>query len=221
MESDQESNENEGKTLGERTLIDQCLKGDSTAWEKLFNLHYGPATRFVAQLGYRLEREDVEEICQETFLTVVENIGTFQGKSRFQTWLFRIAANKARDLIQRQRAVKRGSGVRPIPLHVESPDNRVMIDPPSPSPNPELSLIRAEDASVVGEAMEQLPEPNRIIIELRYFGNLSYDEIAKTLKLNPKTVSSRLSKSLDKLERLLLTIFKREPQGAMLADRLV
>ena len=60
--------------------------------------------------------------------------------------------------------------------------------------------MRAEDVSLVGHALEQLGGPCQEIIELRYFADLSYEEISASLQLNPKTVSSRLSKCLDKLE---------------------
>src|SRR5687768_3991130 len=99
----------------ETELLARCLRSEAEAWDQLFDLHYEAAGRFIFQLGSDFTREDVEEISQETFLTVVRNLHTFQGNSRFQTWLFRIAANKARDYRQHQRAAKRGGGRRPIP----------------------------------------------------------------------------------------------------------
>ena len=92
----------------EATLIARCQRGEAAAWEELFNQHYAAAGRFVFQLAPDFSREDVEEICQEAFLTVIKHLNSFRGKSRLQTWLFRIAANKARDYRQRQQAAKRG-----------------------------------------------------------------------------------------------------------------
>ena len=71
----------------------------------------------------------------------------------------------------------------------------------------------AEQMVLVGEALDRLGEPCREIIELRYFGDLSYEELSGTLKLNPKTVSSRLSKCLDRLEALLRRTFSGEKSG--------
>src|SRR2546421_7317484 len=93
--------------------------------------------RFIAPLSPSLATEDIEEICQETFLTVIRNLRSFKGKSRFQTWLFRIAANKARDFIERQRAQKRGGGEAPLSLNAENPDTGLAIDPPSPAGRPD------------------------------------------------------------------------------------
>ena len=65
------------------------------------------------------------------------------------------------------------------------------------------------------QALGQLGEPCREIIELRYFGDLSYDEISRSLDLNPKTVSSRLSKCLDQLEEIARKVFVRGKPAAL------
>ena len=65
-------------------------------------------------------------------------------------------------------------------------------------------LSNAENAQQVGVALEQLGQPCREVIHLRYFADLSYEEISRELDLNQKTVSSRLSKCLDQLEKILL-----------------
>ncbi len=197
----------------EAELLARCLRGEAEAWDELFDRHYAAAGRFVFQLGYDFTREDVEEICQETFLTVIKNLHTFQGNCQFQTWLFRIAANKARDYRQRQHAAKRGGGQITVSLHQDEAEDGFVIDPPSPLPGPDLSLLNAEKLGLVGQAVEQLGGPCQEIIELRYFGDLSYDEIARALDLNPKTVSSRLSKCLGKLEAVARALFAGKKSG--------
>lgn len=208
----------------EAELLARCRAGEAEAWDALFDLHYAPASRFVFQLASDFTREDVEEVCQEVFLTVIKSLHTFQGNSQFQTWLFRIAANKARDYRQRQHAAKRGGGQAIVPLDT-APNNDsedgYTIDPPSTQPGPDLALMNTEKLSVVGEALEQLGGPCQEIIELRYFADLSYEEIAASLELNPKTVSSRLSKCLGKLEGVTRTLMARQeaPPGASETSR--
>jgi RNA polymerase sigma-70 factor, ECF subfamily len=199
----------------EAELLARCRKGDSDAWDELFDRHYAAAGRFIFQLGYDLTREDVEEISQEVFLTVIKSLHTFQGNCQFQTWLFRIAANKARDYRQKQNAAKRGGGQVTLSLNQNSddPENGFVIDPPSAAPGPDLSLIQAENVTLVAQALEQLGGPCQEIIELRYFADLSYEEIAGSLDLNMKTVSSRLSKCLDKLEALTKALISREKKS--------
>jgi len=191
----------------EAELLRRCRQGASSAWDELFDRHYAATGRFVFQLAHDFTWEDVEEICQDVFLSVIKNLNSFQGNSQFQTWVFRIAANKARDHRQRRQAAKRGGGQATLPLHAETPDHPAAIDPPSAAPGPDDTLLNAERLGLVQAALERLGEPCREIIELRYFGDLSYEEISQTLALNPKTVSSRLSKCLDQLEGIARAVF--------------
>jgi len=195
---------------GEAELIARCRRGEAGAWDELFDLHYAAAGRFVFQLGSDFTREDAEEICQEAFLSVIEHLDSFSGQSQFQTWLFRIAANKARDFRERRQAAKRGGGQVPLSLQAEDPETGLSLDPPTSEPPPDVLLLKTEQAALVQDALEQVGEPCREIIELRYFGDLSYEEISRALELNPKTVSSRLSKCLDRLEEIVRKLFPGE-----------
>lgn len=194
----------------EAELLARCRGGDADAWNELFDLHYAAAGRFVFQLASDFTREDAEEICQEVFLSIIRNIDSFHGESQFQTWLFRIAANKARDYRERRNAAKRGGGRAPISLQAEDPESGLTLETAGALPGPDEILMNAEQAALVREALDQVGDPCREIIELRYFGDLSYEELSRTLALNPKTVSSRLSKCLDRLEVITRKIFSRE-----------
>jgi RNA polymerase sigma-70 factor (ECF subfamily) len=194
----------------EANLIARCRRGESAGWDDLFDCHYAAVGLFIFQLGRDFTREDAEEICQEVFLAVIKNIDGFQAGCQLRTWLFRIAANKAGDFRERQQAAKRGGGRSPLSLQAEDPETGLTLDPPSPAPPPDLALLSLEQAGLVHQALDRLGEPCREIIELRYFGDLSYDELSRTLKLNPKTVSSRLSKCLDRLETIARKIFAGE-----------
>ncbi|MBI3414262.1 MAG: sigma-70 family RNA polymerase sigma factor [Verrucomicrobia bacterium] len=194
----------------ESDLMSRCRRGESAAWDEIFSLHYDATGRFIFQLAADFSREDAEEICQETFLSVIKNIQSFQGQSQFQTWLFRVAANKARDFRERQYALKRGGGQTTISLQAEDEQSGLTIDPPSHAPGPDAQLVNGERSTMLHHALETLGDPCREIIELRYFGDLDYEEIGRTLQLNPKTVSSRLSRCLDRLEEILRPHFDRE-----------
>ena len=182
----------------EAQMVAECRAGNTAAWDCLFDKYYATVARFVFQLSGDFSHEDTEEICQETFLSVVRNLSSFQGRSSFQTWLLRIAANKAMDYREKTRAAKRGGNAVHISIDERS-DGEPPIDPPSGNPGPDALLQIAETSRLVRESLDRLGEPCREIIELRYFGDLSYDAIAVELRLNPKTVSSRLSKCLDRL----------------------
>ncbi len=193
-------------------LLARCRVGsDARAWDELFDRFYPVASRFVFQLSAGFTREDTEEICQEAFLAVIRHLGDFDGRSAFQTWLLRIAANKALDFRQKNRALKRGAGAEHFPLgsatsatasHIGNGQYPPEIDPACDRPGPDLALLRAEEATMLRACLDDLGDPCREIIELRYYGDLSYEEISAALRLNIKTVSSRLSKCLDRLGSL-------------------
>ena len=201
--------------VSEADLIARCRRGEPAAWDELFDRHYAAAGRFIFQLSHDFTREDADEICQEVFLSVIKNLNSFHGDSQFQTWLFRIAANKARDYRDRQRAAKRGSGQTALSLQAEDPEMGLVLDPPGNAPTPDENLMSAERMALVREALDRLEAPCREIIELRYFGDLSYEELSRTLKLNPKTVSSRLSKCLDRLEAIARKTFSGKKTGTL------
>lgn len=194
-------------SISEAELIARCRKGDEQAWDELFDRHYAAAGRFVFQLSSDFTKEDVEEISQEAFLSVIKNFCSFHGTSQLQTWIFRITANKARDYIEKKRAAKRGGGVAPLSLQAEDPETGLTLDPPSSLPEPDKLLANREGMALMANALGQLGGPCQEIIELRYFADLSYEEISRELSLNQKTVSSRLSKCLDRLEQVASALF--------------
>jgi RNA polymerase sigma-70 factor (ECF subfamily) len=191
----------------EPELLRYCRRGDAEAWDELFDRHYAATARFIFQLGHDFSWEDAEEICQETFLSVIRSIRTFQGQSQLQTWVFRIAANKARDYRQKRHAAKRGGGQIPVPLHSDKAGDGPVVDPPTAAPGPDAVLMNSERMALLNQALEKLGEPCRELIELRYFAELGHDEIGRSLDMNPKTVSSRLSKCLDRLEEIAGHVF--------------
>jgi len=194
----------------EAALLERCRRGEAAAWNELFDAQYAAAVRFIFQLSFDFTAEDAEEICQDVFLSVIKKLDSFQGESRLQTWIFRIATNKARDYREKRNAAKRGGGQATISLQAEIPETGLTADPPANLPGPDEILMNAESALLVEASLGQLGEPCRQIVELRYFGDLSYEELSATLNLNPKTVSSRLSKCLDRLEQIARKIFSRE-----------
>ena len=139
----------------EAELLARCRRGEAAAWDELFDRHYAAAGRFIFQLGHDLTREDVEEICQEVFLSVIKNLGSFHAESQFQTWLFRIAANRARDYRERRNAAKRGGGQAALSLQAEDPESGLALDPPSTAPGPDALLMSAEQVTLMQQALGQ------------------------------------------------------------------
>ncbi len=191
----------------DQELLRRCRSGDGPAWDLLFDRYYPVAFRFVFQLSADFSREDTEEICQETFIAVVRGLPGFDGRSAFQTWLLRIASNKAFDFRSRLIAAKRGGGVMPVSLDATPEERGSAFEPASQGPAPDAALLLSENAALLRECLDRVGDPCREIIELRYYADLSYDDIATALALNVKTVSSRLSKCLDRLGEIARKVF--------------
>src|SRR6267142_2392233 len=125
----------------EAQIIAECRSGNTAAWDSLFDKYYATVARFVFQLSADFSHEDTEEICQETFLSVVRNLRSFQRKSAFQTWLLRIAANKAMDFREKTRAAKRGGNATHLSLQTSNDGEEPPVDPPSPRFGPDTLLL--------------------------------------------------------------------------------
>ncbi len=188
-------------------LLQRCRAGDGRAWDELFDRYYPVTFRFVFQLSGDFSREDTEEICQETLVAVVRSLKSFDGRSAFQTWLLRIASNKAFDFRAKGVAAKRGGGLTPLSLDASPAGTTPGFEPASEAPSPDAALLRSENAALMRQCLDAVGDPCREIIELRYYADLSYDEIAAALALNVKTVSSRLSKCLDRLGEIARQVF--------------
>lgn len=198
------------ETEAEKRMIARCRRGEASAWDELFDRHYDAVGRFIFQLSPDLSREDVEEISQEVMLSVVRNLSSFHAKARLQTWIFRIAVNKTRDFLDKQSAAKRGGGVRARSLQEEHPETGAVLELPCGEPGPDQLLLRAETRELMGQALAELGGVSREIIELRYFGELTNQEIADALELRPKTVSATLCKGLQRLGPIVRRLTARE-----------
>lgn len=194
----------------ESELVKRCRAGDHAAWDAVFDQQYDAVARFLFQLSPEFSVEDVEDLCQEVFLSAVRNLGSFQGKSALQTWLFRIAVNKGRDFLEKRHAAKRGGGQTPRSLDEPHPETGQTPDAVSPASGPDEVAAVTEEGRWLRAGLDSLGEPCRELIELRYFGELGYGEIARVLGLTAKAVGSRLHRCL---EALATKLEPRDPQG--------
>jgi RNA polymerase sigma-70 factor (ECF subfamily) len=138
---------------------------------------YGVALRM---LGNRAE---AEEVAQETFLRAHRALPDFRAEARLGTWLYAIAS---RLCLNRLAAPER---------RLARADDEAVAAAPSPEPDASATLERAELEAALRQAVAALPEERRIVVILRDFEGLSYEEIAEVLALEPGTVRSRLHRA--------------------------
>lgn len=146
-------------------------------------------------------RTDAEDLTIEAFGKAFTNIHQYAPQFAFSTWLFRIASNNAIDYLRKKKTVT-------MPLESSNPtDKNRSIDRNfnmrSDADTPEESFIRGQKAKILRKVVAKLKPRYRTLLELRYFKEYSYDEIAKELNLPLGTVKVQLFRSREMLFELL------------------
>jgi len=177
-------------------LIKRCQNRDMQAMEEIvrqyenqvYNIAYGILGSF----------DDAQDITQDVFVSVWEKIGQFKFRSKFSTWLYRIAENlslneKSRRIRQKTDAVK-----------IDDSQKWVLVD----HQTPEDVILASEQQQILHKALEQLKESYRTILVLREMEELSYEDLSRVLGCSIGRVKSRLYEARMQLRKIL----KRENQ---------
>ena len=160
----------------------------------LFHRFHRPLFRFFEHRGF--SPEESQDLIQETFLRVYQGIDGFRGESRWEHWLFRIAANTASKALRHRGAAKRAN--QSVPLEEED-----MADSPHASaatPAPLRRLLGREVKERLVQAIDGLPAQMRRCVRLRVLQDLDYPEIAEILQISPSTVKVQLFKARKRLQ---------------------
>ncbi|HSR50820.1 MAG TPA: sigma-70 family RNA polymerase sigma factor [Acidobacteriota bacterium] len=175
--------------------VDSACGGDQDAFRDLVEGH----SRKVFALAYRItgNEHDAEEVVQETFLKVHRKLGRFQGRSRFSTWLHRIAVNCAYDFLRRGRRHREG--------RQEPPPGAAACDGDwtSERPSAEQLLLSQEVSERVRTALSLLSPLERAAFVLRHFEGLSSREIADRLGIGQSAAKHAVFRAVQKLRQRL------------------
>lgn len=183
--------QDESRDLSDVERIKATLAGDASAYESLV-LKY--QDRLFNTL-YRItrSREEAEDVAQEAFVQAYVKLSSFQGKSQFYTWLYRIAFNIS---------VSRGRKKRPV-ASVDQGKEVAGEEPVDGLPSAQEKLEQQEDVSSVHVALGKLSEDHRKILVLRELEGCDYESIGETLDLPVGTVRSRLFRARQQLKEEL------------------
>lgn len=181
--------------VDERHLLERCRKGDERAWAELVNRYWGLAFR----IAYRILRnkEDAEDAAQEAFVQVYRSLPTFQHRSNFRTWFYRIVVRTAMAHLPT-------TPTEPLEKSLEAEVLERAYE------DPEKIVLAHEKERLFDWAIEQLPPDWRAILVLREIEGLSYAEIAEILGIPIGTVESRLFRARKRLRQLLEPILGDE-----------
>jgi RNA polymerase sigma-70 factor (ECF subfamily) len=173
----------------------RCKDGDLASWELLFPKIWPLLVTFVHRLYHSFDQQDAEDIAQASIQAAIRAIGSFSEKGLFRAWLFGIAVRQAATFYRASSAKKRGAQLL-VPFN-DAHDCKHEAKSPA-----EVSADN-DRAAILHRAINELPEADRDLVHLHFFGELTFREIAAARDMNPKTVCTRLTRCK---ERLLITL---------------
>jgi len=174
--------------------------GDSDAFRALVDRH----SRAVYRLAHRMtgNPQDAEDVVQETFLKAYRQLGRFESRANFGTWLHRIAVNCSIDVIRGRKHQETGHDATDL----ETLDSTRQMDEERVDPSPERLMLSSEVQERVGRAMEALTAMERAAFVLRHFEGQSIEEIGQALGLKANAAKHSIFRAVRKM-RLALEPF--------------
>lgn len=193
-----------GEPASDETLLVQAAKnGDVTAFEDLVRRYDRNVFRIAQHITQN--REDAEDVVQDAFLKAYQNLGQFQGQSKFYTWLVRIAVNEALMRLRRRRPERMVS----LDEDVKTEEDSMPREVADWAPNPEQLYTQAELKDILTKTIQGLPPSFRTVFVLRDVEGLSTEETANALDLSVPAVKSRLLRARLQLRERLTKYFKK------------
>jgi RNA polymerase sigma-70 factor (ECF subfamily) len=176
----------------ELNFVEELKAGKTEAFDRLLDAHGARLYSFASRMCKN--SEDARDIVQETLLAVFRSLKDFRGESRFQTWLFKIAANacwkmKRKGKFEPEEELSLDEFMPRAPGQAPKPDIADWTQ------NPEELFFRAELKAVVDAAIADLPPKYRVVLVLRDLEQFSTEEVAGVLGLSPEAVKSRLHRA--------------------------
>ncbi|MDR0509662.1 MAG: sigma-70 family RNA polymerase sigma factor [Rikenellaceae bacterium] len=178
----------------DQQLVAQAIDGDQTAFEHLFTRYREAILQLYIQRTHG-DTDGADDLLQETFVKVFINLVRYDPAYTFGQWIFTIARNTFVDYARRKRD----------DLSIEaSCGDMLLVAPISLQPSPEESIISQQQRQLLDRCMARLAPSYRQLIELRFFREYSYEEIARELSMPLGTVKTRIHRARTKLCELML-----------------
>jgi RNA polymerase sigma-70 factor, ECF subfamily len=190
--------------IDEAPLVARARKGDTRAFGDLVRKYEGKIFRLAQHVTQN--REDAEDVLQETFLKAYEHLDQFQGNSKFYTWIVRIAVNQALMKLRRRKTDKSVS----LDEAIDTGEDTVVREVAAWDPDPEQRYSQDELHDILESAVQSLAPPYRSVFLLRDVEDLSTEETAEVLNLSVPAVKSRLLRARLQLREKLTRLFKRK-----------
>jgi RNA polymerase sigma-70 factor (ECF subfamily) len=194
--------------IDESTLVAQAREGDTVAFGELVRRYEGRIFRLAQHITQN--REDAEDVLQETFLKAYEHLDQFQGNSKFYTWIVLIAVNQSLMKLRRRKADRSVS----LDETIDTGEDNIVREIAAWGEDPEERFSREELGELLDSAIQGLEPPYRSVFVLRDIEDLSTEETADSLGLSIPAVKSRLLRARLQLREKLTRQFKRKGDDA-------
>jgi RNA polymerase sigma-70 factor, ECF subfamily len=192
----------------EAAVVARAQAGDASAFSELIRRYERNIFRLAQHITQN--REDAEDVLQDSFLKAYEHISQFQGNSKFYTWLVRIAVNESLMKLRKRKSDRTVSMDAPVETGEEPLVREIAVW----DENPEQRYSREELREILSKAVDSLALPYRTVFALRDIDELSTEETAVALGLSVPAVKSRLLRARLQLRDKLTRFFKRERDDA-------
>ncbi len=186
----------------EQIWLEQARDGDKEAFGKLIDAYQTP----VFNLAYRMlsNADEAEQAAQEAFIRAWTRLDSYNQQHKFSTWLLSITSNYCIDLIRKRRK-------QLLSIDGPLPPHPALIS--EHSKGPEAQAVQSEEIGVVQVLLATLPEEYREAVVLRYWYDMSYDEIADVMKTSVSAIKSRLFRARRQLAETGVAMgIVREPE---------
>jgi len=197
MEKDLSNSNLSAKALHDWKLVQRASqKGDQKAYAELMERYRH--TIFFMLLKMVRDKDDADDLTIEAFGKAFKNLEQYTPDYAFSTWLFKIATNNCIDFIRRRKQV-----VSLDRTYQNADGDEMVMDPKSDTLNPEEKIIKKQKIKLMQSVVEKLQPRYRSLVELRYFKEKSYEEIAQELDLPIGTVKAQLFRARELLYHTL------------------
>jgi RNA polymerase sigma-70 factor (ECF subfamily) len=181
--------------LTDAVFVARARSGDTDAYRVLVDRH----GRALFRLAFRMtgNEQDAEDVVQESFLRAYRQLGKFDERASFGTWLYRIATNCSLDLVRSRK--RRSEHLAPVSEEADDPVTTL----PTGDPNPERMALSGEVRERVAEAMNELSATERTAFVLRHFEGMCIEDLSRVLDCQPGAAKHSVFRAVQKLRRAL------------------
>jgi RNA polymerase sigma-70 factor (ECF subfamily) len=192
----------------EQELVARARQGDTASFSTLLRRYEGKIFRLAMNITQN--REDAEDVLQESFLKAYEHLDQFLGNSKFYTWIVRIAVNQALMKLRKRRSDRAVS----LDEQIDTGEDTVVREIAAWDPDPEQRYSQDELHTILTSVIDELAPIYRTVFTLRDVEGLSTEETAEALDLSVPAVKSRLLRARLQLRDKLTRFFKRKGDDA-------